>query len=214
MLEYSEKLLDENAQTRIDEHLQECSMCAQELSDIEYTLDLLQSVPFPEPPESFWTDFTSAVMIRINRMETPSSKRWQVFSFPRFKTAVVLLVLIVILGGVYVYFNTEIQQFLHPVDTTAKLPGQGETLQRASDLYETDGVIQDDALETTLNNIASKDLMQDMLESDLALFDGAPDVIIEMDYSDDMLYSLINSLTEEEKKAFLSELYKMRDETR
>lgn len=210
MLEYSEKLLDENAQIRIEEHLQKCSRCAQELSDIEYTLDLLQSVPFPEPPESFWTDFTSGVMSRINTIKTPSSTR-QVFSFPRFKTALVLLILLVILGGVYVYFHPEIQQFWHPIDTTAKLPGQGDTPQTSPDHVETDAVIPDDALETTLHNIASKDLMQDMLESDLALFDGVTDTIIEIDYSDDMLYSLINNLTEEEKKALLSELYKMKD---
>ena len=213
MLEYSEKLLDEKARSRVEEHLQECSLCAQELNDIEQTLDLLQSVPFPEPPESFWIDFTSSIMTKINKIGTPSSTRL-VFSFPQFKLAVVLVALIAILGGLYVYFHAEIQQFLHPVDTTAKLPRQGGTSQPSPGRLEADKGIQDNALETTLNNIVSEDLKQDMLESDLALFDGATDVIFETDYSDDMLYSLINSLTEEEKEALLSELYKMKDEAR
>lgn len=213
MLEYSEKLLDEKARSRVEEHLQECSLCAQELHDIEQTLDLLQSVPFPEPPESFWIDFTSGIMTRINKMGTPSSARLA-FSFPQFKLAVVLVALIAILGGLYVYFHAEIQQFLHPVDTTTELSRQGGTPQPSPGHLEADKGIQDNALETTLNNIASEDLKQDMLESDLALFDGATDVIFETDYSDEMLYSLINSLTEEEKEALLSELYKMKDEAR
>ena len=213
MLEYSEKLLDEKARSRVEEHLQECSLCAQELNDIEQTLDLLQSVPFPEPPESFWIDFTSSIMTRINKMGTPSSTRL-VFSFPQFKLAVVLVALIAILGGLYVYFHAEIQQFLHPVDTTAELPRQGGISQPSPGHLEADKDVQDNALETTLNNIVSEDLKQDMLESDLALFGEAPDVIFETDYSDDMLYSLINSLTEEEKEALLSELYKMKDEAR
>jgi hypothetical protein len=126
--------------------------------------------------------------------------------------AVVLVALIAILGGLYVYFHAEIQQFLHPVDTTAELPRQGGPPQISPGHLEVDKDIQDTALETALNNIASEDLKQDILEFDLALFDGATDVIFETDYSDDMLYSLINSLTEEEKEALLSELYKMKDE--
>jgi hypothetical protein len=146
-------------------------------------------------------------------MGTPSAAR-PVFSFPQLRLAMVLVALIVILGGLYIYFHAEIQQLLHPVDTTAELPKQGGTLQPSPGHLETDKSIQDNALETTLNNIASEDLMQDMLESDLALFDGATDVIFETDYSDDMLYSLINSLSEEEKEALLSELYKMTEEAR
>jgi len=210
MIEYSEKLLDEKARTQVDEHLQKCSTCAQELNDVKHTLDLLQSVTFPEPPESFWIDFTSSVMSKINKMESPSPTS-RLFSFPQFKIkmAVAFLVLIAIIGGLYLYFNAEIQQIPHPVDNMAELPGQGNTLPQSPDHpYVVD------TLETTLGKIAPEDLRQDILESDLALFDGKTDVTFDIDYSDDMLYSLINSLTEEEKRALLSELYKMGVEAR
>ena len=205
ILDYSEKLLNERDQAQIEEHLHRCATCTQELREIEQTLDLLQAVPFPEPPASFWTDFTSRVMRKITTRDVPAPTR-RLFPFPRWTMAVAFLALFGIIGGVYLYFHAEMPQNLSPTETTG-LSVPGGNLSRTSPVQrETDA-----AMAPALRQIASEELQQEMLESDLALFDGTPMATLDLDESDETLYFLINSLTAEEKQALLSELYKMRD---
>jgi hypothetical protein len=203
LVDYSEKLLDDKARSRIEEHLQKCSVCTQELHAIENTIAFLQALPFQDPPEAFWTDFTSKVMSTINKMPSPS-KIQRLWYFPRVRMAMAFFVLIVILGGLYGYFHAEIQRVLHPVNITAAARSeQDSTLSGAPDTKH--------PIEKALHRIASDDLKHAMLEHDLALFEGSDAVSFDRDYSDEMVYFLINSLTEEEKEALLTELHKMKN---
>lgn len=205
LVDYSENVLDEKTQSRFEEHLVNCPICTQDLHEIEHTFRVLRSDTLPEPPEEFWSDFTSKVMTEINKRKAPSKIEYSL-SFPRFRMAMAIAGLIVIIGGLFLYFNAEIRQFFHPVDITADRSDQNNTLSTSpADPGE------HDEIETALSRIASEDLMRDILEHDLALFDGATSLSSDIEYSDEMLYFLIHSLTEEEKKALLFKLRKIRD---
>jgi hypothetical protein len=191
MLDYAEKLLDQSVNTQIEAHLRQCAACTQEFQEIAQTLQLLQTTPFQEPPEAFWTDFTSRVMRQINTMEVPSPRRslWSWFFLPRWKIAFVFVALFGLFGGGYWYFQAALRPGPQPV-------------------------APDEPLTTALRKIVPPDLAQDVLNTELALFDGTVETFSESDASDETLALLINSLTAEEKKAFLAELYKIRDATR
>lgn len=206
LVEYSEHVLNKNAQSQIQQHVQTCAACAQELQEIEETVTLLKSVSLQEPSETFWTDFTSNVMKKVSTAEIPVRHR-RFFQFPRLTFAVVLCALFVILVGGYAYFRIHTTR----VETTAELPVSepaGAVVLEETQNDETLPLTPDKA---GLRHIASDELTQDILESGLALFDGATSTSLDMLSSDDMLDVLLYGLTVEEKQVLLSELYKMKE---
>jgi hypothetical protein len=203
LLEYSEQLLDEHTRSRVAEHLQTCTGCTRELHNLEKTMTLLQSLPAQEPPEAFWTDFTARVMGKIKTMPAPTRAE-RLWVAPRFRIALAFCVLLLILGGLYVYFHQEIHQFFRPQDLIA---------ERSRQPLPSPGVPQtDQSLTTPLKRIASEDLQRDMLEHDFALNEGSTPMSVDSDASDEMIELFINSLTDEEKEALLTELHKMNDQ--
>jgi len=206
LLDYSEELLEQKDRACIEEHLQTCPECRQELYDIKKTIYLLQSVPLEEPPETFWSDFTANVMRKINKMNTIPTTSRAVFFFPNFKmAAVAAAVLVVILGSIFLYYSETFQQWLHPTEFTAQ----------HSEPYTNELVISGTpAVETIIKSLppelVSEELMDDILEAEFALVDGEILGVFDVNNSDEMLYFLISTLSEEEKDRLLSELYKMK----
>jgi hypothetical protein len=151
-----------------------------------------------EPPESFWTDFSSDVMNKVYATEAPIRRR-TFGALPRFRLAMGLLAVILVLGGIaaYVYFQ---------------LPSVERTITFSdSELPPVTEEAGSSSVETTLQHIASEDLMHDILDSEFALFDGTLSITLDARYSDDMVDALLSGLTIEEKQALLAELYKMRE---
>lgn len=198
LVEYNEHVLDLPEQSQIETHIQTCPTCAQELRDIKETITLLKSVPMEEPPESFWTDFSSHVMNKVYATEPPIRRRIFV-ALPRFRLAMGLLAVIFVIGGIaaYVFFQ---------------FPSREQTVTFFDSEFPP--VVEEagsSTFETTLQHIASEDLMHDILDSEFALFDGTLSITLDTRYRDDMVDALLSGLTTEEKQALLTELYKMRE---
>lgn len=203
LLDYSEDLLDRSTQELIKEHLQECAACRQELDDLEKTVHLLHVLPSQEPSEDFWNDFTTNVMRKIKRMEAPSVRPSFPF-FPQFRmAAVAFAVLLIILGGVFLWYSISLQEALPPAERIAhdsaqqpqEIPLALQTPERELPMFE---------------GIASEELLYDILDKEFAFTEGEVASMYRVDYSDEMLYFLISTLTEEEKDQLLAELYKMK----
>jgi len=190
MLDYTEHVLDSPAYEQVKHHLQACPECTQELEAIQGTLDLLTSTPIEEPPESFWTDFTSDVMRKVRTAKPPVANR-QLFSSWQIRL-VMACVLLLIITGIYAYWSIR----NHPqVMTTQTLPGDVDT----------------PPLDTALRQIIPEELPQRMLETEFALFDDIGSPALEIYSSNMELDGLLSSLSAEEKRELLLELYKMRE---
>ncbi len=199
LVDYSESLVDQKTRLLIEEHLQSCSECAQELKDFEETVSLLQSVPIQEPPETFWADFTSDVMQRIERMDDVSSARPWLF-FPSFRMAAVAAAVLLFVVGSLFFFSTGTIQKVFPAFFPASTQLLVESPEQSSQ----------ELTELSLSAITPEELVNDILESDLALIGKDPAAIFEGDASDDIVRFLIEHLSEEEKDRLLEELYQMK----
>jgi hypothetical protein len=201
LLDYSEELLEQKTRALIEGHLQHCPECRQELHDLNRTIDLLQSVPFQEPTEQFWHNFTTTVMRRIKHTEPIPARRMFSF-FPQARMAFAVAVLIILIGGLIFYFTNSVQQ-------SHKLTAQRSD-QQADELPVSLSPAEEKTIKDIFERIADEKLQHDMLETEFALFDGNTVEVFDADNSDEMLYYLISTLTEEEKDLLLSELYKMK----
>ncbi len=207
LLEYSEDLLDRKTQERIHAHLQQCPACRQELAHLKQTVHLLHRTPLTpsqEPSEAFWNDFTNTVMRKVKRMDAPAPR--PVFSFfPQFRVAAAAFaVVLLVVGAGYLWYAMSLQQPSVPPSErlTQVSPVPSQDTPRAAQppkrgLPEFEG-------------IASEDLLYDILEQEFAFTEGKPERMYRADYSDEMLYFLISTLTEEEKDQLLTELYKLK----
>ena len=207
LLDYSEELLDQKTRFLVDEHLSKCAECTKELQEIEQTIHLLQSLPVQEPPETFWPDFTSNVMREVRKLDAVPVEKRSFFFFPKVRIAMAVAVLILVISGLALYFSGAFQKLWHPAELTAQRSGVQHVEERVAS--------QDSESEKELNEIldkfASDELMDDILNSDFALFEGDGGMTLGAGHSDDeWLEFLINSLTDEEKDQFLLELYKMK----
>lgn len=185
LLDYTEHVLDTTIQSRMQQHLQTCQTCTQELHDIEETLHLLSSVPVQEPSESFWKDFTADVMRKVRAAESQAPKRiW----FPFFPMRVVVAVgaMLILCIGIYAYIR---------INRPSKVIMSQHTEESSS---------------TVLSEIVSGELSQDMLKQRFTLFDEMVSPTLEIVSGDVRLDALISGLTTEEKQALLSELQNMR----
>ncbi len=198
LLDYSEDLLEQKTQSLIAEHLQHCPECRQELHDFNSTIDLLQSVTFQEPAEPFWHNFTATVMRKIKYMEPIPARRTFSF-FPQVRMAFAVAVLIILIGGLIFYFANPVQQ-------SHKLTAQ-HSEQQTDDLPIPLSPVEEKTITDIFEGIEK--LQHDILDTEFALFDGNTLEVFDVDNSDEMLYYLISTLTEEEKDLLLSELYKM-----
>jgi hypothetical protein len=188
LLDYTEHVLDTTTQSRMQQHLQTCQTCTQELHDIEETLHLLSSVPVQEPSESFWKDFTAGVMRKVCAAEPPASKRiW----FPSFPMRVVIAVgaILILCVGIYAYVR----------------------INRPSKVIMSQHV--EESSPARVPEIVSDDLPQDMVTQRFALFDEMVSPTLEIVAADVRLDALISGLTTEEKQALLSELQSMHQYT-
>ena len=200
LLDYSESQLDEKVHAQIEDHLRDCPACAKDLKDFERTVHLLQSTPLQAPPERFWDDFSSGVMRKVRRMDTPSRQIGSAF-FPNMKMAVVALAtLILVLGLTLLYTAGDLEERVFVFFNT---PEPMTTQQTA---------LQGNKLETVLGALVPEDLVEDILDSEFALLGGEDISGLPDDANDGTLYLLIESLDEREKTLLLSELGKMRDE--
>lgn len=204
LLDYSEDLLDKKSRVLIEGHLQQCSECTQELRDIKRTVHLLQSIPFQEPSETFWHGFTANVMRKIERMETTPVTRPFLF-FPQFKVAFAVAVLIIIIGLGFLFYATSVRQTLPPPELTTQ-----RSEQQAKEFPISSTPAEEKTVDTIFEGIASEELLHNILDTEFALIDGSMVGMYDVDNSDEMLYFLISTLTEEEKDLLLSELYKMK----
>ena len=201
LLDYSESQLDQKTYAMIEAHLRNCPACAQELKDFEQTVRLLQATPLETPPERFWDDFTSGVMRKVRRMETPSRQIGRSF-FPNMKMATVALAtLVLVLGLALLYTSGDLEKrapslFQWSTPTLTKGPEQpGEQS------------------ETMLDALIPEELIDEIVDSDFALLGGENLSSLPTDANDATLYLLIESLDGGEKALLLSELEKMRKES-
>jgi hypothetical protein len=203
LLDYSEQVLDLDKRQLVEEHLHHCPECTKELQDIEQTLQMLQSLPVQEPPETFWPVFTSDVMRQIRKMEPVSPKYF--FFFPNVRVAMATLALLVIIGGgLFWYYVGPFQPPWGGAEMITQHSGSAE---------EQDFVQQFPDSETdvpTLDRIASEELIYDMLDSEFGLLEGGNLDALDVEYSNDWLYFLIGNLSAEEKDQLLLELYKLK----
>ncbi len=195
LLDYSEELLKRKDRDLLEDHLQACAACRQELHEINTTIHLLQSVPLQERPEAFWSEFTATVMRKIYRMDTVPATKYSFF-FPSMKMAVVAAALLITIGSLFWYYSKTFQQGLPP-HTSNEFAASGTP--------STETIIREFPQE-----LVSEELMNDLLEAEFALINGESRGVFDVDNSDEMLYFLISTLSEEEKDQLLSELYKMK----
>lgn len=202
LLDYSEHVLDQENQHLVEEHLRHCAECSKELQEIEQTLHLLQTLPLPEPPETFWPDFTFNVMRQIRKMDPVSSRLSNLFVFPHAKAAIaVLLVLLVIGGGLVFYFLQT--QSMWRLPKWADQSSQNEKQKMI--------VKHPEKMPDPLDKITSDELVNDMLDSKFGFFEqGHLAGVDDLNNGNEWLYFLINNLSDEEKDRLLLELYELK----
>lgn len=204
LIEYLEDALDARSREQIDHHLHQCPTCREELQAFKATIEMLQTVPVQEPPDAFWTGFTSEVMGKIREMETPQASSWAWawrFLSPQFRwVAIAVTIALVFIGAALVYSRLDGNN-QSPSEIAVTLPGE-----------RTQPPVTEQNLDTILAKIVPENLPQNMLESDFALLGEEMAPTAEMDYSDEMLYALISSLSEQEKAALLQVLERMKEE--
>ncbi len=195
MLDYTEHVLNSHVQQQVTHHLQTCRECSQELEAIQGTLELLSSSPsFQDPPESFWNDFTMDVMRKVRAAEPPEPTHLS-FSTWQMRLAMACALLLVMMAGLYAY------QALRP---------QAPIMTTQTDAPREDPAIPP-ALDTALQRLVPEELPLDMLDTEFALFDDMGSPALESPSSDTALEGLLSGLSDEEKRALLLELYKMRE---
>lgn len=204
LLDYSEQVLDPEHRHLVEEHLHHCPECAKELQEIEQTIQLLQSLPVQEPPQDFWPMFTSDVMRQIRKME-PASPRY-LFFFPNVRVAMATVALLMILGlGMFLYYVGPFHPSWWPtelVDQDSVSP-EVQMIAQQNDDNETN-------LQTSLDSIASEELIYDMLDAEFGLVEGGNLDVLDVDRQHEWLYFLISNLSDEEKDQLLLELYKLK----
>ncbi len=202
LLDYSESLVDSKSHSLIEEHLSSCSTCARELQEFEQTIHLLQSVPFQEPPDAdaFWSDFTSNVMRNIRKTERIPEHR-RLFIFPHSRMVfVAIAVFFMTFGSLMFYFTGGVHRIF-----SFMFPSSKPIIAERSESKTVAEVI-----EMKLEEIASEELVNDILDTELALIDKDNVATFDVDNSDEALYRLIESLNDKEKELLLLELRKMR----
>ena len=195
MLDYTEHVLDGRMHQQIAHHLQICRECSQELEAIQGTLKILSSSPsFQEPPESFWDDFTTGVMRKVRAADPPSSPQ---FSSPgwQIRLAVACAFVLLLIAGMVAY------QAFRP---------HAPVLTTQTGSPDEDTAITP-ALDAALQHIIPDELPQDMLDTEFALFDDMGSPALEIHSDDTALEGVLLGLSDEEKRALLLELYKMRE---
>lgn len=204
LLDYSEQVLEQEKRHLVEEHLRHCPECRKELQEIEQTLQLLQTLPVQEPPENFWPVFTSDVMRQIRKMDTVSPKYF--FFFPNVRVAMATLALLIMLAGGTVWYYAGAFRFpwgTPELKVQHPDPHQEQLVAQQASEDETD-------FQTTLDEIASEELIYDMLDSDFGLFEGGDLDALDVERSNEWLYFLISNLSAEEKDQLLLELYKLK----
>lgn len=198
LLDYSESQLDQKTHAMVEEHLRVCPTCTQDLNDFEQTVRILQTTPLEAPPERFWNDFTSGVMRKVRRMDTPTRPMGSLL-FPSMKiAAVALATLLLVLGGTLLHRSGVLEERLPSLSQTPT-PAEQVALQRGE-------------FEAMLESLIPEELVDEIIESDFALLGGEGLSSFQADANDEALYHLIESLDEREKTLLLSELEKMHEE--
>ncbi len=181
-------MLNGAAQQQVEQHVQTCRECSQELKAIQGTLELLSSTPaFQEPPESFWDDFTTDVMRKVRHAE-PSNPINSLFAGWHMRLAMACVILLMLMAGIYAYRVLRRQPPIMVTQTDETPEGEANP----------------SALGTALQTIVPEELPRNMLDTEFALFD-------DMDSNDTTFEGLLSGLSDEEKRALLLELYKMRE---
>jgi NADH dehydrogenase/NADH:ubiquinone oxidoreductase subunit G len=202
LLDYSESQLDRKTHAQIEEHLRDCAACRKELKDFEQTVELLQSSGIEAPPERFWEEFSSGVMRKVRRMDTPSRQLGSLF-FPNLKMATIALAtLAVILGAALLYTSGVLQSHF-----SSMFKGKAPMLTARGQQSETQ-------LEALFGELMPDEMFEEILESDFALLDSEGFSGLSLDSSETSLYLSIESLNDEEKMLLRSELEDMREELR
>lgn len=202
LLDYSEEGLAQHAQGLVETHLQQCPACRQELRELEQTVHLVQAIPSEDPSEAFWNGFTTDVMRKVKQMDPPAAARPSWFFLPQFRMAAAMAVAIffLVLGGVL------FRQAAAPPPPERLAQEAVPAVRNSRTALQTSG-----SAGQMFEGIASDELLQDVLEHEFAIIEGdSSGGMYRVDYSDDMLYFLISTLTEEEKDQLLTELYKMK----
>ncbi len=200
LVDYSESLVDQKTRLLIEEHLQNCSECSQELKDFEETIHLIQSVSIQEPSDAFWDDFTAGIMRKIEMTGKTSSVETKLFFSPSFRMAAVTVALLLLLvGGMFAYSTGAIRKVLPAFFSSSPhlLVESAEQPAQVSSGVEEDGIV-------------SEEFVDDIPEADLALLGRAAWENFTVGTYDETLYFLIENLSEEEKDLFLKELEQMR----
>lgn len=194
MIDYAEHVLNGAAQQQIEQHVHTCRECSQELKAIQGTLELLSSnAKIHEPPEQFWNDFTTDVMRKVRNAE-PAAPVGSLFSGWHMRLAMACVLVFMLLAGIYAYRVLRRSSSVMVTQTN-------ETPEDATD---------PSALDAALQTIVPTELSQDMLDTEFALFDDMESSALEMDSNDTTLDGLLSGMSDEEKRALLLELYKMR----
>ncbi len=195
MIDYAEHVLNGAAQQQIEHHVQTCRECSQELKAIQGTLELLSSnAGIHEPPESFWDDFTTDVMRKVRNAE-PAVPIGSLFSGWHMRLAMACVLVLMLMAGIYAYRVLRRQP---PVMVTQTDEAREDTVAPS-------------ALDTALQTIVPEELPPNMLDTEFALFDEMQSSASDMDSNDTTLEGLLSGMSDEEKRALLLELYKMRE---
>ena len=107
--------------------------------------------------------------------------------------------------GVFFYYAGSFQPPWQP----------SELITQHSDVHEEQILAQqsdkdEKNLQTSLDKIASEELIYDMLDSEFGLFEGGNVDALDVEHSNEWLYFLISNLSAEEKDQLLLELYKLK----
>lgn len=202
LLDYSEQILDPHHQQQVEAHLHTCQACVQELRETEQMLTLLRKTELSAPPDLFWNNFTAGVMRQVRKADPPHRSPWFVFreffAFRRLHIALVVALIGCFVAGLSLYLSLR----ENPNQAIATRPPVAPTTP-------TEGKDAPSA-DRAIRKIAPDQLVEDILTTDLALFNGIPATTLENSFSYDLIDVLLSGLTVEEKQALLAELNAMK----
>jgi hypothetical protein len=216
LIDYYEGELQNRERDVVEVHLKECGECLTELDQFIYTLELvLRSSSVPELPDTFWSQFTTDVLHKIQqeRQTEKAPLPFRFFELPYIRIDMTTLawaaIFVFILGllGYYGYVG-----YVRDQSLSDQVVQQGEEridIETLARMFQEDSQNSQDLLTNILEE-APLEEVEDIIDYEMVLLEmNSGFDMYDIDGTEAYIESLLKDLNEKEKEALLSKLYSM-----